>query len=125
MENLQIDLYTFLGVLEVAFILLVVALIFVIRSKGLAARIRALQGELKKAQELPEPPGFDQYLRDEVIRNQDLIDRAVASQDEDEKNAAELLGLRKQFLELELEVRELEKNPVELQSRIAAGMHRR
>jgi predicted RNase H-like nuclease (RuvC/YqgF family) len=123
MEEFQIDLYAFLGVLEVAFILLVITLVFVVRSRSLAGRIRALQMKLKKAQAAPDPVGFDQYLRDEVIRNQALIDRAAGSEDNTEQEAVDLLKMRKQFLELELEARALEKNPVEFQARIAAGLH--
>ena len=123
MEDLQINLFAFLGVLELAVVLLAVALFFVARSKYLASRVHALKRKLKEAaQDEPATVGFDQYLRDEVIRNQDLIDSATASQDDAEKKAGELLQLRKQFLELEVEVRALEKNPVEFQDRLAAGM---
>jgi len=123
MEDFQINLFAFLGVLELAMVLLAVALFFVARSKHLSSRVRALKKELKEAaQDEPATVGFDQYLRDEVIRNQDLIDSATASQDDAEKKAGELLQLRKQFLELEVEVRALEKNPVEFQDRLAAGM---
>jgi chromosome segregation ATPase len=123
MEDFQINLFAFLGVLELAMVLLVVALLFVVRNKHLSSRVRALKKELKEAaQDEPVTVGFDQYLRDEVIRNQDLIDSATASQDDAEKKAGELLQLRKQFLELEVEVRALEKNPVEFQDRLAAGM---
>ncbi len=65
---------------------------------------------------------FEQYLRDEVLRNQDLIDSAAAATDDAEKKAGELLQLRKQFLELEVEARALEKNPVAFQDRLASGM---
>jgi chromosome segregation ATPase len=123
MEDFQINLFAFLGVLELAMVLLAVALFFVARSKYLARRVQALKRKLKEAeQDEPATVGFDQYLRDEVIRNQDLIDRAAASKDDAEKKAGELLRLRKQFLELEVEARALENNPVEFQDRLAAGM---
>ncbi len=123
MEDFQINLFAFLGVLEFAIGLLVVALFFVVRSKRLAGRVRVLHKKLKEAeQEEPETIGFVQYLRDEVIRNQDFIDRAAASEDDAEKKAGELLQWRKQFLELEVEACALEKNPVEFQDRLAAGM---
>ena len=124
MEDIQIDLYGFLAALEVAFVLLVIALVFFIRSKSLAGRVQLLQRKLKKAQaqDAVEAVSFDQYLRDEVIRNQELIDSAAASDDDAEKKAAELLRMRNQFLELEIEVRSLENNPVKFQDRLAAGM---
>jgi chromosome segregation ATPase len=123
MEDLQVNVYAFFGVVELALVLLVVALVFVMRSNGLAKRVRVLQMKLAKAgQEVPEPVAYDQYLRDEVIRNQDLLERAAASEDDAEKKAAELLRMRKCFLELELEARAVEQNPVEFQDRIAAGI---
>jgi len=123
MEDFQINLFAFLGVLEFAIGLLAVALFFVVRSKRLAGRVRALNKKLKEAeQQEPETIGFVQYLRDEVIRNQDFIDRAAASEDDAEKKAGELLQWRKQFLELEVEACALEKNPAEFQDRLAAGM---
>lgn len=123
MEDFQINLFAFLGVLEFAIGLLAVALFFVVRSKRLADRVRALNKKLKEAeQQEPETIGFVQYLRDEVIRNQDFIDRAAASEDGAEKKAGELLQWRKQFLELEVEACALEKNPAEFQDRLAAGM---
>ena len=95
MEDFQINLFAFLGVLELAMVLLVVALLFVVRNKHLSSRVRALKKELKEAaQDEPATVGFDQYLRDEVIRNQDLIDSATASQDDAEKKAGELLQLQ-------------------------------
>jgi len=124
MEDIQIDLYSFLGVLEVAFVLLIIALVFVFRSRSLSGRVQLLQRKLKKAQaqDVVEAVSFDQYLRDEVLRNQELIDNAAASDDDAEKKAAELLKLRNRFLELEVEVRSLESNPVQFQDRLAAGM---
>ncbi len=123
MEDLQINLFALLGVLEFAVVLLVVALFFIVRSKRLASRVCALQKELTEAaQDEPATIGFEQYLRDEVLRNQDLIDSAAAATDDAEKKAGELLQLRKQFLELEVEARALEKNPVAFQDRLAAGM---
>jgi chromosome segregation ATPase len=123
MEDIHVNLYAFLGVLEFSLLLLVVTLVFFLRSRNLAGRLRVLQGRLKKAEQLPEPVSFEQYLRDEVIRNQTLIESAAASQDDAEKQAAELMRMRKQFLELEVEARALENNPVEFQNRLAAGFN--
>ncbi|HHH45143.1 MAG TPA: hypothetical protein ENK49_13490, partial [Gammaproteobacteria bacterium] len=123
MEDLQIHIFALLGVLEMAIVLAVVTVFFVVRSRRLADTVRALQVKLKQArQEDGEATDFEQYLRDEVLRNQELIDRAAASEDDAEKKAAELLLLRKQFLEMEIEARALENNPVEFQDRLAAGM---
>ena len=124
MEELQISPYVLFGALEMAMLLLVVALAFFIRSNILGGRITDLQKALKKAEDIepPEPVRYDQYLRDEVVRNQAFIDQAAASEDGKEKKAGELLVLRKQFLELEVEAAALEGNPVEFQNRIAAGM---
>jgi len=123
MEDLQINLFALLGVLEFTVVVLLVALFFVARSKRLAGCVRVLQKQLKEAaQEEPAAIGFVHYLRDEVIRNQDLIDHAAASTDDAEKKAGELMQLRKQFLELEVEACALEKNPSAFQDRLAAGM---
>ena len=48
MEDIQIGLYGLLGVLEFTFVLLVIALVFVFRSKSLSGRLQALQRKLKK-----------------------------------------------------------------------------
>ncbi|MEA3241903.1 MAG: hypothetical protein U9Q19_00520 [Pseudomonadota bacterium] len=122
MENLQINVYAFLGVLEFLLLLLVVTLFFTIRSKNLAGRLRVLQEKLNKAEQLPEPVTFDQYLRDEVIHNQQLIERAAASQEDAEKKVAEVMNLRKQFLQLEVEARALETNPIAFQDKLADGL---
>lgn len=121
MDAAPVDIYAFFAVAEVAVLLLVVALAFFIRGKVMAARVRALQGQLKKAEDVPTPIGFDQYLRDEIIRNQALVDQAAASEDDAEKKAAELLNLRKSFLELELEAQALANNPVQFQDKLSAG----
>jgi uncharacterized coiled-coil protein SlyX len=122
MENLQINVYAFLGVLEFSLLLLVVTLFFTIRSKNLAGRLRVVQEKLNKAEQLPEPVTFDQYLRDEVIHNQHLIERAAASQEDAEKKVAEVMNLRKQFLQLEVEARALENNPIAFQDKLADGL---
>ena len=124
MEELQISPYLFFGALEMAMLFLVVALAFFIRSNLLGGRITELQKALKKAGDVesPEPVRYDQYLRDEVVRNQAFIDQAAASEDDEEKKAGELLLMRKQFLELEVEAAALEGNPVEFQNRLMAGM---
>jgi predicted nucleic acid-binding Zn-ribbon protein len=122
MENLQINVYAFLGVLEFSLLLLVVTLFFTVRSKNLAGRLRVVQEKLNKAEQLPEPVTFDQYLRDEVIHNQHLIERAAASQEDAEKKVAEVMNVRKQFLELEVEARALENNPIAFQDKLADGL---
>ncbi len=115
------NLFALLGVLELALVLLVVALIFIIRSKKLAAQVQSLQYQLKNAVVAPERTGFDYYLRDEILRNQGLIDQAAQAR-EKHPDAVKMLTLRTQFLELELQAREVEKNPVEFQKRLAAGI---
>jgi hypothetical protein len=122
MADLQINVYAFLGVLEFSLLLLVVTLFFVVRSKNLAGRLRVVQAKLKKAEQVPEPVTFDQYLRDEVLRNQELIELAAGSQDDAEKKAAELMEMRKQFLELEVQAQALENNPIAFQGKLAAGL---
>jgi len=124
MEELQISPLVFFGLLEMAMLFLVAALAFFIRSNLLAGKITELQKALKKAEDVqpPEAVRYEQYLRDEVVRNQAFIDQAAASADGKEKQAGELLMLRKQFLELEVEAAALEGNPVEFQNRLAAGM---
>ncbi len=122
MEDMQVGLLAFLGVLELAMVALLAAAVFVLRSRRLARRARALEKRLASLSEVPEPVGFDQYLHDEIVRNQGLIDEAAASDDAAENKAAELLEFRKRFLELELEARELENNPVAFQDRLSAGL---
>jgi DNA repair exonuclease SbcCD ATPase subunit len=122
MDDFQIDMLGFFAVAEFALVLLAVAAALWVRSRTLSGRIQALQRELKKAKDVPEPVGYDQYLRDEIIRNEAFVEQASAAQDDAERKAAELLRMRKQFLELELEAHVLEKNPVQFQDRLAAGL---
>lgn len=124
MEELQINPYVFFGALELAMLFLVVAVTFFIKFKLQVSKNSELQSALKKAgnMEVPEPVRYEQYLRDEVLRNEALIEQVAASEDEEEKKAAELLKMRKQFLELEVEASALEANPVEFQKCLAAGM---
>ena len=121
MDDFQIDIYTLFAVAEFTVLLLVLAVVLLLRSKALSARVRMLQGELKKANAEADPIGFDQYLRDAIIRNQALIEGAAVAEDKAEKEAGELLGLRKKFLELELAAHALEKNPVQFQQTLATG----
>lgn len=121
MDDFQIDIYALLAVAEFSVLLLVLAVVFVLRSKALSARVRMLQGELKKAGAETDPVGFDQYLRDAILRNQTLIEGAAVAEDKAERKAGELLGLRKKFLELELTAHALEKNPVQFRQTLAAG----
>ena len=122
MADLQINVYTFLGVLEFALILFLICLILIVRSNKLARRLRAVQDKLKKARQLPEAVTFTRYLRDEVAHNQGLIEGAAESQDDAGKNVAELMGFRKLFLELEIEARALENDPIAFQDKLAAGL---
>ncbi len=114
----------FFGVLEASMLFLVIAVVVFIRGQILGGKIKILQKALTDAQDAEEPEavGYEQYLRDKVIRNQALVDQAAASQDDAEKKAGELLLMRKQFLELELEAHTLENNPTAFQDRLAAGM---
>ncbi len=122
MDELQIGIYTLFAIGEVAVVLLAVAVAFFLRSKTLSGRVQALQRQLKKAEDVPEPVTYDQYLRDEIIRNEAFVEQAAAAQDDAERKAGELLGMRKQFLELELAAHALDKNPVQFQDTLAAGM---
>ncbi len=122
MEDMQVGLFAFLAVLELAMLALAGGVVFLLRGNRLARKVRSLEKELKLSSEVPEPVGFDQYLRDEILRNEGLTEQAAASEDEAEKKAAELLKFRKRFLEIELEAHALEANPVAYQDKIAAGM---
>ena len=122
METIQIDLLTLLGVMEFILALGAVGLFLWWRSNKLARRVEALQTRTGQPAEVPEPIAFDQYLRDEVIRNQAFIEQAAASQDAQERDSAQLLEMRKQFLELELAAQAEESNPVEFCRTIADGM---
>jgi DNA repair exonuclease SbcCD ATPase subunit len=95
-----------------------------IRSKLLGGKITELEKALKKAEDVepPEAVSYEQYLRDEVLRNEGIIEQAAASEDNEEKKTAELLLFRKQFLELEVEASALESNPVAFQERLATGL---
>jgi len=122
MDDLQVGMFVFLGVLELAMLAMAASVVFLLRGNRLSHKVRVLEKQLKDSAEVPEAVGFDQYLRDGIIRNEALIDQAAASQDESEKKAAELLKFRKRFLEIELEAHALEANPVAYQDRIAAGL---
>lgn len=122
MGDAQVGLFAFLGALELAMLLLVTSIVFLLRGNRLSRKVDVLEKKLDMSAEASEPVGFDQYLRDEIIRNEALTDQAAASQDESEKKAAELLKFRKRFLEIELEAHALEGNPVAFQDRIAAGL---
>ena len=122
MTDLHINVYAFLGMLEFALLLLVLSLVFILRSHKLARRLRVAQVKLKKAAQLPEPVSFDQYLRDELSQNQELLERIAASQDEAEKKVADLMDIRNQYLELEFEARAVADNPIAFQDKLESGL---
>ena len=122
MTDLHINVYAFLGMLEFALLLLVLSLVFILRSHKLARRLRVAQVKLKKAAQLPEPVSFDQYLRDALSQNQELLERVAASQDEAEKKVAELMEIRNQYLELEFEARAVADNPIAFQDKLESGL---
>ena len=122
MEQLQVNLIAFLGVLEFALVAAVIAIGFGLRGRRLANRVRALELKARQVEPVAEAVSYQQYLRDEVLRNQELIERAEAAQGVAERNVGGLFAMRKRFLEIELEARELEANPVAFQARIAEGM---
>jgi predicted nucleic acid-binding Zn-ribbon protein len=122
MDDLHIDLYAFFAVAEVAVVLLAVAAAFFLRSRVLSGRVQTLQRQLQRAQEVPEPVAYDQYLRDAIIRNGAIVEQAAVAEDDAERKAAELLRMRKQFLELELAAHALDNNPVQFQDTLAAGL---
>jgi len=122
MDDMQVGMFVFLGVLELAVLALAASVVLLLRGNRLSCKVRALEKKLGESADAPEPVGFDQYLRDGIIRNEALIDQASASEDESEKKSAELLKFRKRFLEIELEAHALEGNPVAFQDRIAAGL---
>jgi predicted RNase H-like nuclease (RuvC/YqgF family) len=125
MEELQINPYIIFGALEMVMLLLVISLALFVRSKLLGGEITELQKALRKAEDVepPAPVRYEQYLRDEVLRNQAFIDRAAASEGDTGKKVGELLLMRKRFLELEVEASALENNPEAFQERLASGMN--
>lgn len=122
MTDFHINTYVFLGILEFALLLLVLSLVFILRSHKLAGLLRVAQVKLKKAAQLPEPATFDQYLRDELSQNQDILERVAASQDEAERKVADLMDIRKQYLELEVEARAVADNPIAFQDKLETGL---
>ncbi|VAW78367.1 hypothetical protein MNBD_GAMMA15-391 [hydrothermal vent metagenome] len=122
MDDMQVGFLAFLGVLELAMLAIAASVVFLLRSNRLSRKVSALEKKLEQSTEVPEAIGFDQYLRDEILRNEALTEQAAAAEDESEKKAAELLKFRKRFLEIELEAHALEDNPVAYQDKIAAGM---
>jgi predicted nucleic acid-binding Zn-ribbon protein len=122
MDELHIDIYAFFAVAEAAVVLLAVAAALFLRSKTLSSRIQTLQRQLQRAQDVPEPVSYEQYLRDEIIRNETLVEQAAAAEDDAERKAGELLRMRGQFLQLELAARALDDNPVRFQDTLAAGL---
>jgi DNA repair exonuclease SbcCD ATPase subunit len=123
MAQLQVDLMTLLGVLELALITLVVAVGFGLRARRLARHVRTLERQNRASEAPTEPVSYAQYLRDEVLRNEALIERARAAGAEQAAGHTPVFSLRKRFLELELDARQLESNPVAFEARIAAGMN--
>jgi chromosome segregation ATPase len=121
-EQLQVNLIAFLGALEFALLAVVVAIGLGLRGRRLANKVRALELKARKVKPGAEAVSYGQYLRDEVLRNQEFIERAAAAQDVADRNVAGLFAMRKRFLEIELEARELEANPVAFQARIADGV---
>jgi hypothetical protein len=122
MDELGTNIYAFFAVVEAVLVLLVLALALFLRSRSLSGRVQALQRRLKKDRERPEQVTFDQYLRDEIIRNEDFVEQAVASASDEGSAVASLLRTRKQFLELELTMRSQDKNPVRFKEGLAAGL---
>lgn len=122
MTDFHINIYAFLGILEFALLLLVLSLVFILRSHKLAGQLRVAQVKLKKAAQLPEPVTFDQYLRDELSQNQDILERVAASQDEAEKKVADLMDIRNRYLELEVEARAVADNPIAFQDKLETGL---
>ncbi len=108
--------------MEMALVLIVAALLLGLRSRKLASRVRVLQARLEQPVEAPETVGFDQYLRDEIIRNQAFIDEAAAATEAQAPEQAEMLAMRKQFLELELAAHPAQGNPVAFCRTLAEGM---
>ena len=124
MEEFQMDPVAILfAILEFTFVMMALAIVFVIRSKILSKRILKLQSRKPEAvKEESESVSFDQYLRDEIIRNEEIIDRLDASEAESVQQHASLLKVRKRFLELEIEARELDGNPVAFEEKLGSGM---
>ena len=122
MGDFQINLYLFLGVLEAALLLLMLALVFILRNRSLVRQLRRLQRTLTRMKTVPAPITFEQYLREEVIRNQELIESAAATRDDAGARAAELMEIRQQFLTGEIEARGLEDKPLEFQRKLVAGL---
>lgn len=122
MDELSSNIYAFFAVVEAVLVLLLLALALFLRSRRLSGRVQALQRRLKKARERPEQITFDQYLRDEIIRNEDFVEQALAAASDEGAAVASLLRTRKQFLELELTMRNQDKNPVRFKEGLAAGL---
>lgn len=120
MPALQIDLVSLFIVVEAAIVLLALVAALAVRSKSLSARLQTLQRQ-KIATDPTPPVSFVQYLRDELLRNQGLYEQAAASSAEEDKRTADLLSVRRQFLELEVAAREFEKNPLRFQATLADG----
>ena len=115
MSTIEISSWVFFGVLEISVVLLVTTLFFIFRGKLLSSRIARLQQKITElSQPVPETNvhGFKEYLRDEILRNQDLLERP-----ENE----ELFAMRKQFLEIELQARELKDNPLAFEESLTGG----
>lgn len=121
MNGFQVNLYFFFAALEIALILVAASSLLWLRGRRLAGRVRALQDSLKNSS-ADEAVTYAQYLRDEIIRNQGLIDAAQAADTKAEKAIAEQLQLRKRFLELELDANGIQGNPVQFQHKLGAGL---
>ena len=122
MEDIQINVYAFLGVMELTLLLLVSTLVLVIRTKKLAHWQALARKKLKELKQLPATVSFEQYLREALNLNQGLIESAVASHDEADKNTVELMEIRAKFLELELDAQASVDDPNAFRERLIAGL---
>lgn len=122
MDAIQINVYAFLGILEFTLLLLVASLVLFVRGKNLMRWQRLARKKLKEMKQLPQTVTFEQYLREELNRNQRLTECVAGSQDDVENKAVELMKLREQYLELELQVRAWENDQNVFRESLVAGL---
>jgi hypothetical protein len=55
MDDMQVGMFVFLGVLELGMLALAASVVFLLRGNRLARKVRVLEKQLKQQDDVPEP----------------------------------------------------------------------